>query len=130
MEDFRLQAIGFVESPLTRREDAPRQGNEGAPNAWIKLKEEFLDALDGVEIGQEIIILTWFHQSDRTIHKVHPRGDKKNPIAGVFATRSPDRPNPIGLHEVVVLQINGNEIEVSMLEAIQGTPVIDIKPVI
>lgn len=130
MVDYILLPIGFVESSITNREDAPSQGTEGAPNAWIVVNKNVADGLDGVKVGQKIIILTWFHQSKRDVLKLHPRWDKNNPLTGVFATRSPDRPNPIGLHEVTVLGIEGNKIKVNSMEAIDGTPVIDIKPVI
>jgi tRNA-Thr(GGU) m(6)t(6)A37 methyltransferase TsaA len=128
--DYELHPIGFVESSLTNREDAPSQGDEGTPDAWIAINKNVTEGLDSIQIGKEIIVLTWFHQSKRDVLKLHPRWDKKNPLTGVFATRSPDRPNPIGLHHVTVLEIEGNRIKVSDLEAINGTPVIDIKPVI
>jgi tRNA-Thr(GGU) m(6)t(6)A37 methyltransferase TsaA len=128
--NYELNPIGFVESSLINREDAPSQGDEGAPDAWIAIKKDVAEGLDGVRIGKEIIVLTWFHQSKRDVLKLHPRWDKNNPLTGVFATRSPDRPNPIGLHQVTVLEIAENKIKVSGLEAIDGTPVIDIKPVI
>src|SRR5690349_13618240 len=125
--DYTLHPIGFVESSVVNREDAPSQGNEGAPDVWITFNKNIAEGLDGIHVGEEIIVLTWFHQSKRDILKLHPRWDKRNPLTGVFATRSPDRPNPIGLHQVKVLQISGNKIKVSNLEAIDGTPVIDIK---
>lgn len=126
--DYTLKAIGFVESPIIDRMDAPSQGNEGAPEVWISIEKNVADGLDGIYPGQKIIILTWFHQSKRDVLKLHPRWDKKNPLTGVFATRSPDRPNPIGLHPVTVLQIEKTRIKVASMEAINGTPVIDIKP--
>ncbi len=125
-----LKPVGFVRSPLKSRVKAPKQGSEGAPEAWIELSPGFVRALAGVTVGDQLILLTWLHKSDRTILKVHPRGDKKNPLTGVFATRSPDRPNPIGLHRVTVHEIVGNRIKVGPLEAIDGTPVIDVKPVL
>lgn len=128
--EYALRPIGFVESSILNREDAPSQGNEGAPNAWIILNKDLAEGLEGLSVGQEIIILTWFHLSSRDTLKLHPRWDKNNPLAGVFSTRSPDRPNPIGLHPVTILKISGNRIQVSNLEAISGTPVIDIKPVL
>ena len=128
--DNELKIIGFVESSLRSREDAPSQGDEGAPDAWISVEKEFAEGLDGISAGQELILLTWFHQSRRDVLKLHPRWDKRNPLTGVFATRSPDRPNPIGLHRVTVKQIVNNRIHVAPLEAIDGTPVIDIKPVL
>ena len=128
--DYGLHPIGFVASSLTSREDAPSQGDEGAPDCWITINKNVAEGLDGIHVGEEIIVLTWFHQSKRNVLKLHPRWDKNNPLTGVFATRSPDRPNPIGLHQVTVLEIVGNKIKVSDLEAIDGTPVIDVKPVI
>jgi tRNA-Thr(GGU) m(6)t(6)A37 methyltransferase TsaA len=128
--EFDLMVIGFVRSELRRREDSPRQGKEGAPDAWLELDNKYLPALDGVVVGDDLIILTWFHQSDRQVQRVHPRGEASNPMIGVFATRSPDRPNPIGLHPVRVLELSGNRLKVGPLEAIDGTPVVDIKPVI
>lgn len=128
--DFVLLPIGVIESSIINREDAPSQGNEGAPDAWIVINTNVMEGLDGIKVGQNIIILTWFHQSKRDVLKLHPRWDKNNPLTGVFATRSPDRPNPIGLHEVTVLEITGNKIKVASIEAINGTPVIDIKPII
>lgn len=128
--DYTLVPVGFVESSLTDRSIAPRQGDEGAPDAWIRINENVSEALHGLQVGDHIIILTWLHQSERDVLKVHPRSDPNNPLTGVFATRSPDRPNPIGMHPVTVLEINSNRIQVSAIEAIDGTPVVDIKPVI
>ena len=128
--DYTLSPIGFLRSPLKRREDAPKQGREGAPSAWLDVNADVAEALEGIEVGAEIILITWFHQSQRDILKVHPRSDKNNPQAGVFATRSPDRPNPLGLHRVTVLAIEGTSVEVGPIEAIDGTPVVDIKPVL
>lgn len=128
--DFLLKPIGFVESPITEREKAPSQGDEGAPDVWINLEKNIAEGLDGIHVGDEVIVLTWFHQSKRDVLKLHPRWDKNNPLTGVFATRSPDRPNPIGIHPVTILQIEDSKIKVSNLEAIHGTPVIDLKPVI
>jgi len=127
---FSLKPIGFVESSLKNRKKAPRQGSEGAPDAWVKILPAVRRALDGISAGQEIIVITWFHRSHREVLKVHPRSDRNIPLTGVFATRSPDRPNPIGLHAVKVLEIRGNRLKVGPLEAIDGTPVVDIKPVL
>lgn len=113
-----------------RREDASKQGREGAPDAWIELTADVAEALDGIAVGEEIIVLTWFHEARRDVRRVYPRGNTRLPLAGVFATRSPDRPNPIGLHRVTVLEIVGLRLKVGPLEAIDGTPVIDIKPVL
>jgi L-fuculose-phosphate aldolase len=126
---YELFPIGWVRSPLKRRADAPKQGNEGAPDARIEVESRFLPALDRLEPGQDLLILTWLHQSRRDTLAVHPRSDRSKPLHGVFATRSPDRPNPIGLHRVRLLAIeNSGTLHVAPLEAIDGTPVVDIKP--
>lgn len=125
-----IRPIGYVRSPLTSRDEAPRQGNEGAPDAWLELHPSVLAGIDGIAAGQEIIVLTWFHQARRDVLKLHPRGDPTLPLSGVFATRSPDRPNPIGLHRVRVAALAGNRIKVGPLEAIDGTPIVDLKPVL
>lgn len=128
---YSLCPIGFVRSQLTAREDAPLQGSEGAPEAWVEIDPAFADALDGVAKGSEVILLTWLHLSRRDVLKVHPRGDPEKPLAGVFATRSPDRPNPIGLHRVQVLETDAPaRLRVWPLETLDGTPVVDIKPVL
>ena len=106
------------------------QGAEGAPDAWIDVDAAFADALRGIEVGDEIIVITWFHRADRGTRQTHPRSDPRNPLTGVFATRSPDRPNPLGLHPVTVRAIDGNRLRVGPIEAIDGTPVVDIKPVL
>jgi tRNA-Thr(GGU) m(6)t(6)A37 methyltransferase TsaA len=129
-DTYTLQPIGIIRSDLTSRESAPRQGDEGAPDAWIEITPDVVQALQGLAVGDAIIILTWFHQSDRTILQTRPRNIATNPMTGVFATRSPDRPNPIGLHRVTIRQIDGNRLKVGPIEAIDGTPVIDIKPVL
>lgn len=126
----RLNPIGFVRSPLNDRRTAPRQGNEGAPDAWVELEAGMEEGLHGMALGQEVILLTWFHQSARDVLKVHPRRDASAAPTGVFNTRSPDRPNPVGLHRVRILELDGRRIKVGPLEAIDGTPVIDIKPVL
>jgi len=126
--DFTVHPIGRVQSPLISTADAPRQGDEGAPDAYLVLHPEVQAGLDGVAVGDEIIILTWLHEADRSVLRVHPRGDLSRPEAGVFSTRAPSRPNPIGLHRVRVLDIAGVRVHVSALEAIDGTPVIDLKP--
>lgn len=130
MKTFEITPIGYVRSSLRERKGAPRQSWEGAPRARIEIKADFLDALDGVEAGLDVWVLTWLHESDRATLKVRPRGEPTNPITGVFATRSPDRPNPVGLHKARIATIEGTRLEVDALEAIDGTPVIDIKPVI
>jgi tRNA-Thr(GGU) m(6)t(6)A37 methyltransferase TsaA len=123
--------IGRVHSSLVDPAEAPKQGHEGAPDARIEILPAFVEALDAIEPGDEIVLLTWFHRADREVLKVHPRDDPGNPLTGVFATRSADRPNPIGLHRVEVLEIEDDGwLTVPGLEAIDGTPVIDIKPVL
>ena len=128
--DFTIRPIGRVESPLASTFDAPRQGDEGAPDAYLILENEVLPGLDGIADNDEIIVLTWLHQADRGTLTVHPRGDLNRPRQGVFTTRSASRPNPIGLHRVRVLGIDGVRLHVSGLEAIDGTPVLDLKPVL
>jgi tRNA-Thr(GGU) m(6)t(6)A37 methyltransferase TsaA len=128
--DFSLTPIGFVESPIVHREDAPSQGDEGAPDVWINFNKNIAEGLEGIQAGDKVIVLTWFHQSRRDVLKLHPRWDKNNPLTGVFNTRSPDRPNPIGIHPVTVRQIDDTRIQVSNMEAIHGTPILDVKPVI
>jgi tRNA-Thr(GGU) m(6)t(6)A37 methyltransferase TsaA len=123
-----LVPVGVVRSSLRNREDAPRQGDEGAPDASIHLEPSFADALQGIGVGDELFIVTWLHRADREVLQVHPRDDESRPLTGVFATRSSDRPNPLGLHRVTVLGIHGLELHVAPLEAIDGTPVVDIKP--
>lgn len=127
---YSLKPVGFVHSSIKRRWDAPRQGREGAPDAWIEVNRTCVRGLEGITVGQEIILVTWFHQARRKLLRVRPRGDKKISLTGVFATRSPDRPNPLGLHRVKVLEIVANRLKVEPLEAIDGTPVVDIKPVL
>jgi tRNA-Thr(GGU) m(6)t(6)A37 methyltransferase TsaA len=130
MVEFVMWPIGVVQSALMDRKGAPRQGYEGAPDAAIEIHPEYLRALDGLKAGDDILVLTWLHQGQRDVLEVRPRRDPRNPITGVFATRSPDRPNPIGLHRVTVTRIDGARLEVRPLEAIDGTPVVDIKPVL
>jgi tRNA-Thr(GGU) m(6)t(6)A37 methyltransferase TsaA len=125
-----LEPVGRVQSPLTDPADAPKQGFEGAPEAELVLEPDVLDALDGIEPGARVIVLTWLDRARRDVLRVHPRDDPTNPMRGVFSTRSADRPNPIGLHEVEVLAIEGNRVRVSGLEAVDGTPVLDLKPVL
>jgi tRNA-Thr(GGU) m(6)t(6)A37 methyltransferase TsaA len=129
--NLSLNPIGIIHSSLKNLEDCPLQGNEGAPEATIEIYPQFTDGLDGMEAGKELIILTWFHQSDRTVIKCYPRNLKEMPPIGVFTTRSPERPNPIGLHRVKITAVEKNgSLRVKPLEALDGTPVIDIKPVI
>src|SRR4051794_5965578 len=127
-DTYTLTPVGVVRSALTQRERAPKQGNEGAPDAWIEVAPNMIVGLDGLVVGQAVIVVTWFHQSQRDVLKLHPRGDPNLPLTGVFATRSPDRPNPLGLHRVTILEIAGSSLKVGPLEAIDGTPIVDIKP--
>jgi tRNA-Thr(GGU) m(6)t(6)A37 methyltransferase TsaA len=128
---YSLRPVGFVRSRLTSREEAPKQGSDGAPEAWVDIDPAFAEALDGIAVGQEVVLVTWLHQGRRDVLQVHPRDNPENPLKGVFATRSPDRPNPIGLHRVRVLEIAESvRLRVEPLEALDGTPVVDIKPVL
>ena len=128
--NYRLQPVGFVRSSLRQREGAPNQGSKGAPDAWLDLDPTFVEALEGLGDGDDLIVITWLHQADRDILKVHPQGNHHLPLTGVFATRSPDRPNPLGLHRVTLRASAGHRLQVGPLEAIDGTPVMDIKPVL
>jgi len=125
-----LRPVGWVESPLTDAASAPKQGDEGAPEATVVIAGEFAPALDGIAAGDEVLVLTWLDRADRGTLTVHPRGDTARPRTGVFATRSPHRPNPIGLHRVRVLEVAADRLRVADLEALDGTPVLDLKPVI
>ena len=126
--EIELSPIGRVESPLTDRAVAPKQGSEGAPDAWLVFEPSVSEALSDVRPGDEVVVLTWLHQADRDVLRVHPRDNPANPMRGVFSTRSQDRPNPIGLHPVEVLAVDGDRIQVRGLEAIDGTPIVDLKP--
>jgi tRNA-Thr(GGU) m(6)t(6)A37 methyltransferase TsaA len=128
--EYSLSAIGFLQSPLKEPGEAPRQGREGAPDAWLEVNASVAEGLEGIAVGDELIVITWLHKAQRDILKVHPRGDETVPLAGVFATRSPNRPNPLGLHRVTVLSIAGERLKVGPIEAIDGTPVVDIKPML
>ena len=128
--DFIVRPIGRVESPLVSTADAPRQGDEGAPEAYLILDSDVQAGLNGIATGADLIVLTWLHRADRTTLTVHPRGDVSRPEQGVFSTRSASRPNPIGLHRVRVLGIDEVRLHVSGLEAIDGTPIIDLKPIL
>jgi len=125
-----IEPIGFVRSELTRREDAPMQGDEGGPEAWLEFTSQAAPGLMGIQPGDDLVVLTWLHLAERDVLQVHPRGDPSRPLRGVFATRSPDRPNPVGLHRVSVLEIAGEKLRVAPLEAVDGTPIVDIKPVL
>jgi len=125
-----LIVIGRVESPLTDRTSAPKQGDEGAPDADLIFEDGMRAGLDGIEPGDELLVLTWLDRAFRDVLKVRPRNDFSAPHKGVFATRSPDRPNPIGLHRVTVLDIDGTRLRVRNLEALDGTPIVDVKPLL
>ena len=127
---IELTPIGRVESELTDRASAPKQGLEGAPDAWLVFEASVLDGLDGLEPGAEIIVLTWLHRAPRDVLRVHPRDDPASPLRGVFTTRSAERPNPIGLHPVEVVSVEGPRVRVCSLEAVDGTPIVDVKPVL
>ena len=127
---YELQPIGWVESPLVDRAFAPKQGNEGSPDAWLVFDARFSDGLRDLTAGDEVIVLTWLDRADRDVLVVHPRDDRANPLQGVFTTRSADRPNPIGLHRVRILAIDGTRIQVRDLEALDRTPIVDLKPVL
>jgi tRNA-Thr(GGU) m(6)t(6)A37 methyltransferase TsaA len=128
--EMELTAIGTVESSLRSRAEAPKQGDEGAPEAWLAFDAAVAAGLEGLAAGDEVLVLTWLDRAARDVLRVRPRGDAARPETGVFATRSPDRPNPIGLHRVTVLEVNGTRLRVRDLEAIDGTPILDVKPVL
>jgi tRNA-Thr(GGU) m(6)t(6)A37 methyltransferase TsaA len=128
---YSVVPIGTVRSTLSRREQAPRQGREGAPDAWLELEPAYREGARDVRAGEEILVLTWLDRADRSVLAVHPRGDESAPLTGVFSTRSPDRPNPIGIHRVRILEItDGRRLRVSDLEALDRTPIVDLKPVL
>jgi len=130
IDQFAIHPIGVIRSTLKSRGEAPKQGAEGAPNAFLDIFPEYSEGLDRMEVGDEIIVITWLHRASREVLKVHPRDNQSNPLTGVFLTRSPDRPNPLGLHRVRVLEMNPGHLTIGPIEAIDGTPVIDIKAVI
>jgi tRNA-Thr(GGU) m(6)t(6)A37 methyltransferase TsaA len=127
---YSIHPIGFIHSDLRSSSEAPLQGPEGAPDVWLEVSPRLADGLQGITAGQEIIVITWLHQAPRQTLKVHPRNDVRAPLTGVFATRSPARPNPVGLHRVTVRHIEGNRLRIGPMEAVDGTPVADIKPVL
>jgi tRNA-Thr(GGU) m(6)t(6)A37 methyltransferase TsaA len=127
---YTLRPIGRVESPLVDLDSAPRQGDEGAPDAWLVLDPNLRAGIRDLAVGDEMIVLTWLHRARRDVLAVHPRGAQENPVRGVFSTRSPDRPNPIGLHTVQIVAIEDTRVRVRQLEAIDGTPIVDIKPLL
>ena len=138
MSSYALEPVGFIRSTLKRREEAPRQGAEGAPDAWLEIEPQFAEALLGIDVGHELIVITWLHQANRDVPKNHPRSDESRPLTGVFYTRSPARPNPLGLHPVTVREIDPpsrkgygatsrTRVKIGPIEAFDGTPVVDIK---
>ncbi len=127
---FTLDAVGVIRSSLTDLAAAPRQGDEGGSEAWLEFTPQLAPALLGIQPGDELLIFTWLHRADRATLQVHPRGNPDAPLTGVFATRSPHRPNPIGLHRVSVLAVEPTRLRVAPLEAIDGTPILDLKPVL
>lgn len=127
---FTIEPIGVIRSELVDLAAAPKQGDEGCYEAWLELKPEVAQGLVGIKVGDELIVLTWLHRGDRSVLQVHPRGNPNSPLTGVFATRSPARPNPIGLHEVKVITVEAERLKVEPIEAIDGTPIVDIKPVL
>jgi len=127
---YTIEPIGKIHSILTELAEAPMQGTEGGFEAWLEVAPKFAQGLFGIKVGDDLIVLTWLHRSQRDTLQVHPRGRQEAPLRGVFSTRSQDRPNPIGLHQVTVLEVAGQKIRVAPLEAIDGTPIVDIKPVL
>ena len=130
MTTFEAKAIGRVESPLTDLESAPRQADEGAPEAWLVFEPEMIEGLQGLRPSEEILLITWLDRARRDVLSVHPRGDTSRAQEGVFSTRSPHRPNPIGLHRVEIMAIDGRRLRVRNLEALDGTPILDVKPIL
>ena len=129
-DDYALRPIGVVRSTLTSLETAPLQGDEGAPEVWLEFSAPIVPGLAGLAAGDQLIVLTWLHRARRDVLEVHPRRNVKAPLTGVFATRSPDRPNPIGLHRVSVLEVSERRLRVGPMEAIDQTPIVDIKPIL
>ena len=125
-----LWSIGVIRSDISLRREAPKQGAEGAPDVWLDVNPLVAAGLMGIKAGDELIVITWLHQGKREVLQVHPRSNPNNPLTGVFNTRSPDRPNPLGLHPVTVREIDGTRLRIGPMEAIDGTPVVDIKPVL
>ncbi len=130
MATFEVRAIGRVESALRDLKAAPKQPDEGAPSAWLVLAPEVAPGLQGIRVGDDVVLITWLDRADRTVLSVHPRGDTSKAPQGVFSTRAPHRPNPIGLHQVTITAVDGRRLQVRGLEALDGTPIIDLKPVL
>jgi tRNA-Thr(GGU) m(6)t(6)A37 methyltransferase TsaA len=129
-EEYAVRPIGRVRSPLVDAASAPKQGDEGAPEAWLEFDAAFADGLRDLRAGTDVLLLTWLDRADRDVLAVHPRGDRSRPRTGVFSTRSPHRPNPIGLHRIRIVKIEGTRMRVRDLEALDGTPIVDVKPVL
>jgi tRNA-Thr(GGU) m(6)t(6)A37 methyltransferase TsaA len=130
MNSAQLRPVGVIRSTVKERSKAAKQASEGAPDVWLEFKKFALPCLDGLAVGQEVIVVTWLHKARREVQQVHPRSDPQRRLMGVFATRSPDRPNPLGLHQCTIRKISGRRLRVGPLEAIDGTPVVDIKPLL
>jgi tRNA-Thr(GGU) m(6)t(6)A37 methyltransferase TsaA len=130
MKAFSIEPIGVIRSEIKNKEDAPLFYTEGAPIAFLEILPAYLEGMHRVQAGDEIIVITWLHRARRDLLKVHPRGDLSKPLTGVFLTRSPDRPNPLGLHRVRVLEIDRGRLHIGPIEAIDGTPVVDLKAVV
>jgi tRNA-Thr(GGU) m(6)t(6)A37 methyltransferase TsaA len=130
MTSYEIRPVGYVESPLVDRAGAPKQGFEGAPEAWLVFDPGVAEGARDLAAGDDLFVLTWLHQARRDVLAVHPRDDPRNPVTGVFSTRSQDRPNPVGVHRVRVVAVDGLRVRVRDLEAVDGTPVVDVKPVI
>jgi tRNA-Thr(GGU) m(6)t(6)A37 methyltransferase TsaA len=127
MNSCCLEPVGYIRSSVRGRGDAPRQGSEGAPDAWLEIEPRFSDALLGIAVGHELIVITWLHEASRDALRNHPRSDPRRPLTGVFYSRSPARPNPLGLHPVTVREIDGLRLKIGPIEVFDGTPVVDIK---
>lgn len=127
---YTLEPIGVIRSTLVDLASAPLQGDEGSTEAWLEIRAQIAAGLLGIKTGDQLLVLTWLHLGKRDVLQVHPRGNTANPLTGVFATRSPHRPNPIGLHSVTVVEVAPQRLKVAPIEAIDGTPIIDIKPVL
>jgi tRNA-Thr(GGU) m(6)t(6)A37 methyltransferase TsaA len=127
---YALRPVGWVESPLLDPGEGPKQGFEGSPDAWIVFDADVREAARDLRVGDEIFVLTWLHRARRDVLVVHPRDDRARPQQGVFSTRSSDRPNPVGLHRVEIAAVDGTRIRVRNLEAVDGTPIVDVKPVL
>jgi tRNA-Thr(GGU) m(6)t(6)A37 methyltransferase TsaA len=130
MPEYEIHPIGTIESPLVERSAAPRQGDEGSPDAWLVFDVRVAEGIRDLQVGTEVLVLTWLDRARRDVLTVRPRGDARNLLTGVFSTRSPDRPNPIGLHRVRIESIDGLRVRVRNLEALDGTPIVDVKPLL